>query len=133
MDLSGLALWAIAFVALPTSMWMLIAPCHWYDHFPDRIADFGNFNVHFVRDLGAVYLTWSVAAVWAAMRPTLRPAVVPIAALFFCLHALIHVYDTLRGHVPAQHFLLDFPTTYLPALLLLWISYAVRGRPLTRV
>lgn len=125
-DWSKFVLLAIALVAMPTSLWMLFAPEHWYSNFPAEIPDFGAFNVHFVRDLGCIYLTWSVAAVWAALRPAVRPAIVSIAALFFWAHAIIHIFDTLRGHVHASHFLLDFPTTYLPAILLLFMLYGTK-------
>jgi hypothetical protein len=54
----------------------------------------------------------------ALRRPEWRVPLVMVALAFFGLHAVIHVFDTARGHVDAHHWLLDLPTTYLPALLL---------------
>jgi len=127
--LEVLVLSAIAVIALPSSLWMLMAPYSWYQNFPGRIPDFGEFNVHFVRDLGSVYLTWSVACIWAARSAAARFPIVALAALFFCLHALVHVFETLRGYIHADHFLLDFPLTYLPAILLLWVLYSCSRKP----
>ena len=127
-ELETLVLLAIAAAALPSSIWMLIGPHSWYQNFPGHIPDFGDFNVHFVRDLGSLYLTWSVACIWAAGSPSVRFPVIAVTALFFCVHAVVHVFDTLRGYVHMEHFLLDLPFTYLPALLLLWVFYSSRPK-----
>ncbi len=127
-DPVALVLLLIAAVALPSSIWMLLTPYHWYQTFPGKIPDFGDFNVHFVRDLGSAYFAWSIACIWAARTPAVRVPVVGITTLFFLLHAVIHVFDTLRGHVHSEHFLLDFPSTYLPVLLLFWVLIVARRK-----
>ena len=127
-DCEALVLLAIAVVALPSSIWMLSVPLHWYQVFPWQIPDFGDFNVHFVRDLGSAYLTWSVACIWAALSPSVRFPIVAVTALFFVAHAVVHIFDTLRGHVHTGHFMLDFPSTYLPAILLVWVLYSTWRR-----
>ena len=45
-----------------------------------------------------------------------------VAALFFGTHALLHVFDTLRGAVDATHWLLDLPGVYLPAVVLVVLA-----------
>lgn len=124
--LEALVLLAIAVVAIPASFWMLLSPYSWYRSFPGQIPDFGDFNAHFIRDLGSLYLTWAVACIWAAWSSAVRLPIVAIATLWFCLHAFVHVFDTLAGHVHSSHFLLDFPLTYLPAILLIWVLYSSR-------
>jgi len=37
----------------------------------------------------------------------------------------VHVLDTARGLVPANHWLLDFPAVYLPAILLVALTVAM--------
>ena len=91
------------------------------------MPDFGPWNVHFLRDIGASILVMGVALAWAALRPAVRFPLVAVATLFFTVHALVHVFDTAHGHVSAHHWWIDFPTTYLPALLLLAITASLRS------
>jgi hypothetical protein len=108
----------IAVLSGANALWMLVAPESWYQHVPADVPDFGPYNVHFVRDLGCAFLTIASALFLALRRPEWRVPLVMVALAFFGLHAVIHVFDTARGHVDAHHWLLDLPTTYLPALLL---------------
>jgi hypothetical protein len=43
---------------------------------------------------------------------------VVVAALFYVAHAVLHVHDTTLGTVGSDHWLLDLPGVYLPAVLL---------------
>jgi len=110
------------------ALWMLVGPMHWYNELPAAVPDTGPFNPHFVRDLGCAFLTTGAALVWAAFAPRWRPALVPVAALFLCGHALVHVYDTLRGALADSHWAIDLPGVYLPALILGYAAVAQRGR-----
>ena len=71
-----------------------------------------------------------VALVGAAFRPSWRIAATATAAGFSLLHALVHVVDTVRGLVGPEHWMIDAPGVYAPAVVLtalaLWIrrSYA---------
>ena len=131
-------LWEIAILAViaagsaVNALWMLVAPRHWYEVVPG-VADFGPFNEHFVRDIGCVYLTGGLALTWALFTRRWRfPLVAPVA-LFQGGHALLHVFDTARGHVSAHHWWLDLPTIHLPAVLLLAVAVSAgRTARLTR-
>jgi hypothetical protein len=107
---------------------MLVAPAHWYGNVPAAVPDFGAYNPHFVRDLGVAFLVVGIGLVWGLRDAAVRPVTVAIASMFYGFHAGIHVFDTLRGHVHAEHWLVDFPTTYLPAIVLIAIWLAARGR-----
>lgn len=107
--------------------WMLLSPDTWFHRLPAAVADFGPYNVHFVRDVGIAYLSVGVGLLWSAARPAARVPVAVIAILFFTGHAAIHVFDTARGHVGPHHWLTDLPTTYLPALLLMAAIRLSRG------
>lgn len=115
-------LWIIALGNLVSAVWMLIAPVHWYFNVPAGVPDFGPANLHFLRDIGASELTLGAALAWAAWQPAVRLPLVTTAALFFAVHALLHVFDTATGHVGARHWWLDFPTSYLPAILLVIVA-----------
>lgn len=110
------------------ALWMLAGPLHWYDELPAAVPDTGPFNPHFVRDIGCAFLAAGVALGWAAVSARFRPPLVVIALVFLSAHAVLHVYDTLRGTLPADHWWLDFPGVYLPPLVLLASIPALRRK-----
>ena len=102
--------------------WMLADPVHWYHTIPAGVPDFGPLNEHFVRDIGCIYFLLGVALVVAAFRPAWRFAALAGAAGFSLLHALVHVLDTLRGLVGPEHWWIDLPGVYVPAVLLVLLT-----------
>ena len=115
-------------VTIANALWMFAGPLHWYHELPAAVPDTGPFNAHFVRDIGCAFLATSVALLWSAFAPHWRPALVPIAALFLVGHALVHVYDTLRGALDHSHWWIDLPGVYLPAVVITYAAVAHRDR-----
>lgn len=116
-----LSLWIILVVglgAIANAGWMLAGPMHWYTDLPAAVPDTGPFNPHFVRDIGCAFLAAGVSLVWAFFSPRFRLPLVSIGALFLFAHAILHAYDTLRGALGHNHWLLDLPGVYLPGILL---------------
>ncbi|MDH5180771.1 MAG: hypothetical protein OEZ39_04835 [Gammaproteobacteria bacterium] len=113
---------AVAAGSLSNAAWMLLFPSGWFDHMPALVPEYGTFNVHFVRDIGCSFLTIGVTLWWGLLKPKYLFPVAVFATLFYSAHALVHVFDTLRGHVGAHHWWVDFPTSYLPAIALCWVS-----------
>jgi hypothetical protein len=103
-------------------LWMLLSPDGWYHGLPAGVPDTGPLNAHFVRDIGAAFTTIGAAFCAAAFRPAARRGVLLAAALFFVLHAAIHVTDLVAGRLDADHWLVDLPGVFLPALLLLVLA-----------
>jgi len=117
----GVALWIILVMgvgAILNALWMLAGPMHWYTDLPAAVPDTGPFNPHFVRDIGCAFLATGVALVWAFFSPRFRLPLVAIGSLFLAAHAILHAYDTLRGALGHDHWLLDLPGVYLPGILL---------------
>jgi hypothetical protein len=108
------------------ALWMLGGPMHWYTDLPAAVPDTGPFNAHFVRDIGCAFLTAGVALVWAAFSPRWRWPLVATATVFLVAHAVLHIYDTLRGFLGSDHWWLDLPGVYLPAVVLLVASARLR-------
>lgn len=104
--------------SLANAAWMLVDPLRWYHDLPAGVPDFGDFNPHFVRDIGCAFATVGFAQVWAAFAPRHRYPLVAMSAVFLVAHAVLHVYDTGRGAVDHTHWWLDLPGVYAPALLL---------------
>ena len=117
----GWLLLVLGVSSILNALWMLADPLRWYHDLPAGVPDTGPFNPHFVRDIGVAFLAVGVGQVWAAFRPAWRAPLVGVAAIFAVGHAVLHVYDTARGAVPSDHWWLDLPGVYLPALV---IGYA---------
>jgi hypothetical protein len=103
---------------------MIFFPLNWHNNVPAEVPDFGPFNEHFVRDFGCCFLLTGAGLLFGLFRNQWLNAAILFAAGFYTLHASTHIFDTLRSKVEPVHFLIDFPTTYLPAILLIWISYS---------
>lgn len=128
-----LSLWIILVIGVATianALWMLAGPMHWYTDLPAAVPDTGPFNPHFVRDIGCAFLATGIALVWAFFSPRFRLPLVSIGALFLAAHAILHAYDTLRGALGHEHWLLDLPGVYLPGILLpiFALRFALRDR-----
>lgn len=123
LDTWTVVLAVLAAGSIANALWMLLTPGQWYAHLPAGVPDTGPLNVHFVRDIGCAFLTAGLALAWSVWRPALRFPLVTTAAIFFVLHALLHVHDTSRGIVDTEHWLLDLPGVYLPAVLLVVASW----------
>ena len=105
------------------ALWMLADPAGWYEGLPAAVPDTGPLNTHFVRDIGSAFGVMSAALLLAAARPALRVPMLGLVSMFYVLHALVHVTDTLAGRLPASHWSIDAPGVYVPALLLLGVTW----------
>jgi hypothetical protein len=115
-------------ITLANSLWMLAGPMHWYTDLPAAVPDTGPFNAHFVRDIGCAFLAVGAALVWAAYSPRFRLPLACVAALFLVAHALLHIYDTVRGALGHDHWWLDLPGVYLPGVILGWAAFVLYRR-----
>jgi hypothetical protein len=127
-DFWKIALTLFALGSLGNGVWMLADPAGWYVNLPAAVPDTGPLNTHFVRDIGSAFLVMGTGLVAAAFRPALRLPLVLLTSLFYWLHALVHVTDTLAGRLPPTHWTIDFPGVYLPALLLIAVVLALARR-----
>jgi hypothetical protein len=120
-------LWALVFFAvgnLANAVWMLFDPGGWYAGLPAAVPDTGPLNLHFVRDLGGAFAVMGGGLFWAAFRPAVRFPVLAGVALFYLMHALVHVTDTVAGRLSTSHWAIDFPGVYLPTIILLGLAAA---------
>ena len=110
------------------AIWMLAGPMHWYTDLPAAVPDTGPFNAHFVRDIGCAFLAVGVALLWAAFDSRKRLPLIAVSAVFLSAHAILHIYDTLRGALPGDHWWLDLPGVYAPAIILVVIAIQLARR-----
>jgi hypothetical protein len=111
-------LWIFGLGSLANAAWMLGDPEGWYLNLPARVPDTGPLNLHFVRDIGCAYAAIGIAFCVAAEVPAARRGVLYGGALFYGFHALLHVADILAGRLSADHWLVDLPGVFAPAILL---------------
>lgn len=116
------------FISVANALWMLAGPMHWYVELPAAVPDTGPFNPHFVRDIGCAFLTTGIALLWAERSPKFRFPLTMVSAIFLAAHAGLHAYDTLRGALGHNHWLLDLPGVYLPGILLPIVAWILGQR-----
>lgn len=72
-----------------SGLWMLAAPGSWYAATPG-VEHTGPLNVHFIRDIGGIYLAMA-AAQWLALRDWHRGRSALLVSLaWLTVHALVH-------------------------------------------
>jgi hypothetical protein len=118
--------WLLGLGLAANGLVMMDIPDAWYANVPGAV-DTGPFNAHFVRDVGAIYVTCGAAFLWFAASPPARPAA-QIAAAFLAIHGLIHLWDAVAGREAATQLLSDAPAVFLPPVLAIWIVVALPER-----
>jgi hypothetical protein len=113
---------------LANAVWMLADPAGWYAGLPAAVPDTGPLNTHFVRDIGSAFAVMGFALLLAAARPALRVPMLAAVALFYVLHALVHVTDTVAGRLPPSHWTIDMPGVYVPAVIVVALTWAAARR-----
>jgi hypothetical protein len=97
----------------------LVAPGTFFD----EIGRYGVENQHYVGDVGAFVLAFGIAVLIAAQRPSWRPPVLALGALWYGFHAINHAFDVGDARSDARGV---FDTLYigLGALLFAYLAWA---------
>ena len=74
--------WILGLSAVANGIWMLWSPEAWYHELPAAIPDTGPLNLHFVRDIGAAFLTFGLGLCIGAEIQKYRRMAVTMAATF---------------------------------------------------
>jgi hypothetical protein len=111
-----------AVLSLVNGLWMLFFPLAWYTDLPAGVPHTGPFNAHFVRDIGVAFIVAAIGLAWCARRPEQAYPIHIGLTIFFTGHALIHIADILSGRLPDSHWLIDAPSVFLPAVLLIALA-----------
>ena len=102
---------------------MLFASSTWWDGVPG-VPETGQFNPHFVHDVGAAFLIAGLAQVARAWRPIYWPAALAGSA-FLAAHAAIHLVMIARGQ--DHHAAADLASVILPAALAVYSAFPGKG------
>ena len=114
--------WLLGLGSLANGLWMLLAPMSWFTGIPAGVPDTGPLNLHFVHDIGVVFAVVGLGAIWCARNLKICGPVHAGITLFYVGHALVHVLEISTGHLPAAHWWIDAPLTFLPAIILVAIG-----------
>jgi hypothetical protein len=111
---------SIGTIAVVSGLVMLAAG-RWFYATTPGVAETGPYNPHFVRDIGAAYLTAGAGLIALAWRasPVTRSAAIS-GALFLALHAAIHLAEAAGAPAGLADLSRDFPGVILPAMLAAW-------------
>jgi hypothetical protein len=85
----------------------------------------GPLNEHFVRDIGCIFTLIGVTLAVAVFRPRFRLTALLFATGFYLAHALVHVFDQIRGLLPPGQWQFDLGPVYGAALLLVVLSFVL--------
>ena len=97
---------------------LLFAPAWFFE----RIGHFPPFNRHYMGDLGAFYLAFAIALLWAARMPGRHRSLIGAVALGSLLHLGNHLYDdAISGAWSLSHALTETLPLAVLAALLLWV------------
>ena len=113
--------------SVANALWMLGGPMHWYTDLPAAVPDTGPFHPHFVRDIGCPAFTAGAALGCAAFAPRSPPPPGGPPPRFSTALPCPPLHDTAIGNLPQNHWWLDVPGVYAPAVLLI-VSTAILKR-----
>jgi hypothetical protein len=108
---------AIAAYHVVTGLLALVAP----DTFFDQIGHYGLENSHYVGDVGAFILAFGVAVGISVVRPSWRPPILWLGALWYGFHAINHAFDTDEAKSDARGWS-DTLLIGFGALALAWLA-----------
>lgn len=107
---------------LLNGLWMLASPAHWYIHLPANVPGTGPLNEHFVRDIGCIFTLLGLALLVSRSRRHWRLPAMAAASAYSAAHALVHVFDTMRGLLGPGQWRFDLGPIYFGTLLLIVLT-----------
>ena len=105
-------------LSVANGIYMLYRPDHWFYNIPAAVPDTGDFNAHFVRDIGLAYLISGVGFLWSSVYIAKCRIVHLGNTLFVTGHAMLHIMDIVVGRLPMDHLIHDAPGVLLPGLIM---------------
>lgn len=115
--------WTIIFgifglINILSALWMLIAPRNWFYKLPLGVSESGPFNIHFVRDVGCIFLLLGCGLIVGGFfLIEYRLPLFTMNTFFYILHMFVHIHEILSGRLRMGIFWLDLPGIYIPAIV----------------
>ena len=106
----------VAAIQFLTGIWLLAAP----GNFVDTIADFGQVDHHYLRDISTAYLAMGAALALSIGRPSWRVPVLFLVTVQYAIHTINHLFD-ISGTDPAWQGYFNFFSLLGLTVLLGWM------------
>jgi len=117
----------IAGISVITGFYVFFAPQRFYNMTPG-VEMMGPFNIHFIRDVGLVFLASGGAMGWGAWK--LNPPVAIAGATWPALHAVFHIQIWgARGFPFDSIFGFDLVAVIFPAFIGLLSAFKLQPKP----
>lgn len=119
--------YGLAAYFLLTGVYVIVAPIHFYTNIPG-VSLMGSFNMHFIRDVGLVFLASGGAMFWGVKKGIKSTAVAGASWPF--LHAVFHIqiWVVMRDCTIDLVTLADFTAVIIPGFLALYATVKIKGR-----
>ena len=121
------AVGALGVLHVVVGLYMFFLPGSFYF----RIGTYGPENTHYVGDVATFVLAIGIGLLLAVGRPAWRTPVLAVAALWYGLHALNHLFDIDEARSTARG-VIDFLVLAIASGVVAWLAAASdRARQLT--
>lgn len=120
--MTRIILWLAGLAYIINALVMWFAPHFWYESVPG-ITMMGPFNLHFIRDIGLVYLVGGAGLIYGIRNP----GIAVFAAIWPAFHAVYHIFIFFGRGAP-----IDIISTtnllliQIPAWASLWAAWSRR-------
>ena len=110
-------------------VFMLADPVKWYFAVPG-VTTTGQFNQHFIRDIGIIFLFLGAAFGGGVLVPAMRFGLWAAGTAWLDAHAFFHLWEVAAGICGPAAIARDFPAVSLPALLAIALTaWSWKTRP----
>jgi len=101
---------------------MLFFSESWYENGPPGVDHTGPMNIHFIRDIGVIFLVMGGGLLWGLFNTAKAYPIHLFSTLWLVGHGLVHVGEIVLGQLPHSHWGLDFVGVFLPGVLMLLLA-----------
>ena len=100
--------------------WQFVGAGSFFEH----VGRYGPENTHYVGDVGSFTLAIGIALLLAVGRPSWRAPILYLAAIWYALHAVNHLFDIDENRISNARGTLDTLLLAIGAVLLAWLARA---------
>jgi hypothetical protein len=119
------AIGALGVFHLFLGVWQFFAPGSFFEH----VGRYGAENTHYVGDVASFTLAIGVALLLAVGRPSWRTPILYLAAIWYAIHAVNHLFDIDENKISNFRGALDTILIATGAVLLAWLARAAERLP----
>jgi hypothetical protein len=100
--------------------WQFLGPASFFEH----VGRYGAENTHYVGDVASFTLATGLALLLAVGRPSWRAPILYLAAAWYAIHAVNHLFDIDENRISDVRGTLDTLLLAVGAVVLAWLGRA---------